>query len=359
MPQVSVIIPVYNVEAYVEQCLQSMLDQSFSDWEAIVVNDGSTDRSADILERFARQDSRFKVITQENRGLGGARNTGLDQAQGKYILFLDSDDFLVQNGLEICYRAAEQDQLDIAIADFYEYQNASGQVRPVPKALRLACKTAVDADKGDSPDEFAKMAFALPFACGKLIRRELIEKNHLRFMKGAVEDVPFTVFLAVQCKRIKILEGKYLFYYRTSRPGSISHQGAKMVLDGVMQFASLENNLKKIKVFEQAKETFWFNKMVLLIGDEKLFAGRLGNVPPEVVQQVYNAIRPDMEALDPALFAKRNGWFRWKVKAFRQAVLTNDLEFPRRIRRIRNVVMVFLDPWYKAVYWLKKQFKKD
>lgn len=97
----SIVIPVYNVELYLRDCLNSVLGQSFSDWEAICVNDGSTDGSADILEEYAEKDERFKVITQKNGGTACARNVGLKKAKGDYIFFLDSDDWLETNALQI------------------------------------------------------------------------------------------------------------------------------------------------------------------------------------------------------------------------------------------------------------------
>ena len=97
----SIIIPVYNVELYLRDCLNSVLGQTCPDWEAICVNDGSTDGSGDILEEYAGKDPRFKVVTKANGGLSSARNAGMEKAEGDYIVFLDSDDWLVANALEI------------------------------------------------------------------------------------------------------------------------------------------------------------------------------------------------------------------------------------------------------------------
>ena len=97
----SIIIPVYNVEKYLRECLNSVLGQTFPNWEVICVNDGSTDSSASILEVFATKDNRVRIVTQPNSGLSAARNVGLKHASGEYILFLDSDDWLEVNALEI------------------------------------------------------------------------------------------------------------------------------------------------------------------------------------------------------------------------------------------------------------------
>lgn len=347
MPKISVIIPVYNTKPYLEQCLKSVTEQTFTDLEILCVDSSSTDGSSLELARLAQQDTRIKVFTVSHLGPGNGRNKGLEEARGKYILFLDSDDFLAPTACAELYEVSERENLDVATADFYEYHEQTGKVTPHSKALELACKYSLDVATGDGPDEFAKLAFASPFVWLKLMRRSVIENAHLRFPTGAAEDVPFCVLLLVCCKKARVLEGHFLQYYRIGRTGNISSNGSKMVLDGVKNFGILAEKLRKYGVFEQVKETYWFNFMVLLIGDERLFVGRLGNVSSDTVKQAYDLIRSQIESLDLKLFANRNAMFRWKVRHFKQAVLQNDLKFPRRLRKIRNILMIVLNPWYK------------
>ena len=347
MPKISVIIPIYNTKPYLEQCLKSVTEQTFTDLEILCVDSSSTDGSAEELTRLAKTDARIKVFTVPNLGPGNGRNKGVDEAHGEYILFLDSDDFLAPTACAELYEAAERENLDVATADFYVYHDQTGKAVPRSRTLELACKYTSDAAAGDSPEEFAKLAFASPFVWLKLMRRSVIEAVHLRFPTGAAEDVPFCVSLLVRCQKVRLLEGHFLQYYRVGRKGNISGNGSKMALDGVKNFGILAENLRKYGVFEQVKETYWFNFMVLLIGDEHLFVGRLGNVPAETVRQVYGLIRPQVAALDLNLFSHRNAMFRWKVRRFRQAVLNDDVAFPRKLRKLRNVLMIFLDPWYK------------
>ena len=113
MPAISVIIPIYNVEKYLRRCLDSVKNQTFPDWEAICVNDGSPDNSAEILEEYAKKDARFKIVNKENGGLSDARNAGMAVASGKYILYLDSDDFIHPQTMEIAYSLALRDGSDI------------------------------------------------------------------------------------------------------------------------------------------------------------------------------------------------------------------------------------------------------
>lgn len=349
MPQISIIIPVYNTQLYLEDCLKSVIEQTFNDWEALVVNDGSTDDSAQIIKQWIQKDSRLKFITQPNRGLSEARNTGLKYATGKYIFFLDSDDFLHPDALSVLYQAAEKENLELTMCNFYEYDTNSTSFRPRNAALELAHKDSLATKNDDSLADFADFSFSLPFAWNKLYLREKIQNISLQFHKGAAEDFPFTVFYAVNCKNARFLKDQYLMYYRINRKGSLSHANTHMLMDGIEQFAFLENNLRNYGVFEDVKETFLFNKMVLLIGDEKLFAGRLGNIPYDKVQQAYNLIREDMASLDERIFNKRNAFFRWKVRRFKRAVAENDFKFPKKLRRLRNIAMTVLDPYFKLI----------
>lgn len=347
MAQISVIIPVHNVEKYVGQCVRSVQAQTLADMEIICVDNSCTDNSMETVRRLAQADARIKIFNSVNQGPGSGRNKGLDEATGKYVLFVDADDFIEPQMCQVLWDAAEKDNLDMAACDYCLYHDDTGTVSPRERAFELACRHDLDVARGDTPDDFAKFCFAFSGPCYKLIRRELLERVHLRFPLGAVEDAPFVVSAGVLCKRLKMADGAYLGYYRVGRAGNISGNGEKMLLDGIKNFAWLENNLRAFGVFEQVKETFWFNKMVLLIGDERLFAGRLGNVPPEVVKRAYDLIRADLAQLDLNLFARRNALFRWKVRALKKAVAQNDLGFPRRLRKVRNIAMIFLDPWYK------------
>ena len=113
MPEISIIIPVYNVEKYLRRCLDSVLNQTFTDWEAICVNDGSPDNSDKILAEYAARDNRFKIVNKKNGGLSDARNAGFPHATGKYIMYLDSDDFIHPQTMEIAHAFALRDNSDI------------------------------------------------------------------------------------------------------------------------------------------------------------------------------------------------------------------------------------------------------
>ena len=133
MPAISIIIPVYNVEKYLRRCLDSVKNQTFSDWEAICVNDGSPDNSAAILEEYASKDARFKIVNKENGGLSDARNAGMAVVTGDYILYLDSDDFIHPQTMEIAYALAMRDGTDIVSFTYDRIYRPQLMVRHVLK----------------------------------------------------------------------------------------------------------------------------------------------------------------------------------------------------------------------------------
>ncbi|MCM1103727.1 MAG: glycosyltransferase [Clostridium sp.] len=176
MAKVSVLIPVYNVENYIEQCLESVIAQTLKDIEIICVNDGSTDFSLDILKKYAVKDSRIKIINKENGGLPSARNAGLDAATGEYISFVDSDDYVQSNMMSVLYKNAKKTKAEIVIcganvfpetprADSWFYQALS----PERKFYEVC-----------SDELLFENRASRPFIWRIFVKRDLIERNHFR-----------------------------------------------------------------------------------------------------------------------------------------------------------------------------------
>ena len=132
---VSVIIPAWNASSYLRQCLDSVTSQTLTDIEIICVDDGSTDDTSDILCEYAEKDTRISVIRQENRGAGAARNNALKYAKGKYLSFLDADDFFEPEMLEKSYAAAEKNQADIVVFGCDYYSEANDRFRSCPNSI--------------------------------------------------------------------------------------------------------------------------------------------------------------------------------------------------------------------------------
>lgn len=218
MPKVSVIMPVYNIkEEYLREAIESILNQTFGDFEVICVNDGSTDNSSAILSKFASKDDRIKIINQQNLGLSCARNTGLDVAKGEYVCFLDSDDAIHPQLLELTVRIADENNLDMVA---FKYQDCDGNSY-FPNIIDLS---KLKYKISDNPLRFGfnKSKYCIPVsACAKLYKRNLLE--NIRFIpKIHFEDVPFTC--AVLAKKPKTAVIDYGFYYYTCNQDSIMHK---------------------------------------------------------------------------------------------------------------------------------------
>lgn len=205
----SVIIPVYNVEQYLRDCMESILNQSFSDWEAVCVNDGSTDGSEAILEDYASKDSRVHIIAQPNRGLSAARNVGMDVAKGDYVLFLDSDDWLETNALETLANALNgEDLLCFLGKRFFE------ETKTLNPVDQLEEKTYESGMAYYNENALRHRDFAFVCVVLRAYKRSFLLDNGLRFKEGIFhEDNLFTPMACYYAGRVKQINAD-LYNYR-------------------------------------------------------------------------------------------------------------------------------------------------
>lgn len=212
LPLVSVIIPVYNSEAYLDRCLQSVVNQSYKKIEIIVVNDGSTDASPSIIEEYALQDSRFITVNRANGGLVEARKSGINVARGKYIQYLDSDDALVKDAIELLVNKAENTQAEIVIAPFNF--NEEGEKR---------CSDFFEFDQmsGIQYLKYILKSEAYWTVWSKFHLRSLYLNNIESLNIAFGEDVVLSTQLLVHAKRIVSINIPIIDYY--IYPSSMSH----------------------------------------------------------------------------------------------------------------------------------------
>lgn len=213
MPQISVIVPVYKVEKYLRECVDSILAQTFTDFELILVDDGSPDQCGAICDEYAQQDSRVWVIHQENQGLSGARNSGIDVAQGEFLTFIDSDDLVDARYLEILI-AAVKDGTDMAVCRHKEFTDED---------VLSAWQGNASHQAFEAVDALVALYEGSPLipvnAWGKLLRRRLIGAH--RFPVGRLhEDQAFTPYILYRANRIISCDA-ILYRYRVN-PASIT-----------------------------------------------------------------------------------------------------------------------------------------
>lgn len=222
-PLVSIIVPIYNVEAYLPACLDSLVHQTLQNIEIICVNDGSPDGSADIVHRYMQSDPRISLIEQSNKGLSGARNTGLHHANGKYVYFMDSDDILELQAMEICYLTAEKNGVDVVCFDAVSFKDKDyigGEIANYDRSILL-----LDVANKPMPAKklFRKMmntGAMRPSVCLAFIRRKVLMQNNLLFKERLIhEDELFTPILYMYAKTAVYIP--YMFFHRRIRNCSI------------------------------------------------------------------------------------------------------------------------------------------
>lgn len=205
MVKVSVIIPVYNVEPYLKQCMDSVVGQTLKDIEIICVDDGSTDNSLDILREYAAEDSRIQIIEQKNAGAGAARNNGMRYATGKYLSFLDSDDFFEPRMLEKAYDLAEKDQADFVAYKSDQYHTDKNQFVPVNWVIR---ENEIPPYYPFNHRQMTGNVFKVfvGWAWDKLFLKEFVDKYHLTFQEQRTSNDMLFVFSAVAlAKKISVV----------------------------------------------------------------------------------------------------------------------------------------------------------
>lgn len=214
MKKISVIIPVYNVERYLETCLDSVINQTYQNLEIIIINDGSTDSSLEICKKYEKLDKRIILIDQKNKGLSGARNFGIKKATGDYIHFLDSDDYINLNYYEKMIEALGNTNADIVLGGFYN------ELSPIQKSVRYKfsyCYTSVyDRLVGTS-------LFFYRFACQYLVKKSLLTDNNILFTEGRYfEDLLFTLQVAVCANKVTTAPNTEYFYRKNNNSISLA-----------------------------------------------------------------------------------------------------------------------------------------
>lgn len=220
----SIVVPVYNVERYLDECIGSLVDQSFSDFEIILVDDCSPDGSSALCDHWAKCDRRIHVIHKlENQGLGFARNTGLEAAKGDYVLFVDSDDYISKETLSVCNRALspKSDILVFGMELFYENQNGEVKRKESYRPESFSART-----KGEHAEMFAKLVRdrVFPYACNKVYRRAFLESVDARFEKTKlIEDFLFNIDLFGKSGEIQSIS-EVLYCYRKPAHETLASQ---------------------------------------------------------------------------------------------------------------------------------------
>lgn len=281
LPKVSVIIPVYNTASYLQECLDSVLNQSFEDFEIICVNDGSTDSSLEILESYALKDDRIQIINQSNKGLGAARNIAIDRASGEYVLFLDSDDYIDQDTLLELYDLASRKSLDLLIFKLINFDNETYEESKASYFEMKFLNNLIGDKTFNWQDIKNKMFDMVVTAPGKLFKRDLIK--NIEFPENIVfEDSLFFFKVIFKAKNIYFYD-KHL-YHRRIRSDSIMNSSFEKFSDCITIYDLIGSHLKRIGVYDEFAEQLFNRKC------KDIFT-RFTGVPEEYKKDFYDEIK--------------------------------------------------------------------
>lgn len=237
-PEISVIIPVYNVEKHLERCVNSVLNQTFRDFEIILVDDGSTDSSGKICDKYATENSTIRTIHKENRGPSHTRNLGVENAQGEYIYFLDSDDYIIPQCLELLYKNIKKTNADLSCGSF----------EILDESLDFRAKGEINNEIIEFVGRYAceKLLYGKDFytsSCNILIDVNIAKNN--MFPVGKYHEDEMTTF-RYMLSASNVVKTSVRTYYYYQREGSIMHTIGQPVLDEVLAGDYYVNTCKKI-----------------------------------------------------------------------------------------------------------------
>ena len=274
--KVSVIIAVYNAEKYLVQCLDSVLNQTLKEIEIILVNDGSTDNSMQILEKYQKKDARVRVINQENQGAAAARNAGMKLAVGEYLSFLDADDFFSPEMLEEMYAGCVEQDADISVIRSKEYNEQSHECTDMKFSIK---EEFLPGNNPFSYHDIPDCIFNIfkGWAWDKLFRREMVMKNHLEFQNlRSTNDMLFVYMSLVYANRIYVID-RELAYHRINVNTSVSSSRDKSWKCFYIALVQMKEDLQSAGIYEEVERSFinWVAEFttwqMYTFGDKRVF----------------------------------------------------------------------------------------
>lgn len=279
---ISIIIPVYKVEKYLEKCIQSVINQTYENLQIILVDDGSPDNCGKICDEYAKKDHRIEVIHKSNGGLSDARNKGLEIAKGEYIGFVDSDDYIESDMYEVLYNLLKQYNIDVSICNFYTVSQG-----------KIAIKNADNGIKEYNRIEILKEILLdnniQSYAWNKLYKKELF--NEIKYPVGKkYEDIGTTFYLLEKCNKV-VVTGKPEYYY-INRQGSIVNNVTESTITDyielIMQrYDYIEENIKELSSYNKD-----YLKRILRTAEQDIKSLKeVGDYTKKKYEELYNKVQ--------------------------------------------------------------------
>lgn len=287
-PKVSVLVPIYNVEKFLQQCLESVVEQTLREIEIICINDGSTDSSAEIIREFAEKDDRIVVIDKPNSGYGDSMNQGLARARGEYIGIVESDDWIDTHAFEDLYRIAKMNDADVVRANYY--QNYKG----VDKKFFYVEPTATG--KVVDPKHQTWIFLQAPAIWSAIYKRSFLEENDIKFLPtpgASYQDTGFNFKVWASAKRACFTTEAYL-HYRTDNEAS-SVKSAGKIMNVSTEYADIERFLTERGLLEELGA-------IMVTAKFGAYYWNMLRVPPKLLDDFLKQAQNDYQE------AKERGW---------------------------------------------------
>ncbi len=249
-PIISVLVPCYNVEKYLNQCIDSIINQTFTDIEIICLNDGSTDNTLNILKEYEAKDNRIIIVDKPNSGYGATMNIGLDKARGKYIAIVESDDYIEKEMFEVLHNEAESKNLDVARCLYIKRNEITG----IDEVVDDHNWGAYELDKVFTPIKQKSIFFIAPSIWAMIYNREFLERNNIRFLEtpgASYQDTSFNFKVLAMVEKMEVVS-KVLHNYRINCNSSVNSAGKLFCVCD--EDAEIHKYAKEHGVYEELKE---------------------------------------------------------------------------------------------------------
>ena len=337
---VSIIVPIYNREDYIKECIESLVNQTFKNIEIILVNDGSTDNSLNIMEEYSKKDARIKVINKPNGGLSSARNRGIKEATSEYIMFVDGDDFVELNTVKELYNKAIKYNLDIVVYDFSQYINGKNRIW---NDFKLEDEKVISGFEYLNLILTSKTIFSV---CNKLFKRDLYIKNNIKHPENISygEDGSTLPRLVVNAQRVGKLNKPY-YFYRINESSFMSSSNIRFyeyaeAADIVIKYLKNEN----IGITNNQMFTYKYNYAYKFLENLNFFKKSIKS--NENYMKLYESFLEDIKNVHNNIEAKnmsKLGYIKKDliVKSYRLSRTLGDL-----VRILFKPVNVFCDKFY-------------
>lgn len=279
---ISIIIPVYKVEIYLEKCIQSVINQTYENLQIILVDDGSPDNCGKICDEYAQKDHRIEVIHKSNGGLSDARNKGLEIAKGEYIGFIDSDDYIESDMYEVLYNLLKQYNADVSICNFYTVSQGKISIKNADNGIneynRIEILKEILLDKNIQS-----------YAWNKLYKKELFDEIKYPIGKK-YEDIGTTFYLLEKCNKV-VVTGKSEYYYINRQDSIVNNVTESTITDYIelimQRYDYIEENIKELSSYNKD-----YLKRILKTAEQDIKSlNEVGDYTKKMYEKIYNKVQ--------------------------------------------------------------------